>query len=90
MECGISTFYGIEISTIFGIETKTFNPISDWLLEWNILVSACTNTAEENNCMSSKTYQDPRWARISNHFGEDWTVQQFSHLDQREVDFDQE
>ena len=46
METEVSNFYGIKISTIFGIEIKILNYISNWLLEWNILVSVCTDTSQ--------------------------------------------
>ena len=46
METEVSNFYGIKISTIFGIEIKILNYISDWLLEWNILVSVCTDASQ--------------------------------------------
>ena len=46
METEVSNFYGIKISTIFEIEIKILNYISDWLLEWNILVSVCTDTSQ--------------------------------------------
>ena len=38
MESKVSTFYGIEISTIFEIEIKILNSISNWVLEWNIYI----------------------------------------------------
>ena len=38
MESEVSTFYGIEISTIFEIEIKILNSISNWVLEWNIYI----------------------------------------------------